>query len=204
MADKNSIYCPKCKCHTNLIYRAGYEKPIDRNKSIYFSVEECNNCEQHFLTIRMNSKYGGLVRKYPNSLPKSINESIPQEIKTDFEEALLCYSVNAYRGAAALARRTVQLICLDKRADKNKKLYQQIDELFKNGVITKDIQEWAHEVRFLGNDAAHPSKDTVSKDDAKDILDLLESLCEFLYVAPAKAAEQKKKRTQGKESDREY
>ncbi|TWP21832.1 DUF4145 domain-containing protein [TM7 phylum sp. oral taxon 352] len=152
----------------------------------------------------MNSKYGGLVRKYPNSLPKSINESIPQEIKTDFEEALLCYSVNAYRGAAALARRTVQLICLDKRADKNKKLYQQIDELFKNGVITKDIQEWAHEVRFLGNDAAHPSKDTVSKDDAKDILDLLESLCEVLYVAPAKAAERKKKRTQGKESDREY
>lgn len=204
MADKNSIYCPKCKCHTNLIYRAGYEKPIDRNKSIYFSVEECNNCEQLFLTIRMNSKYGGLVRKYPNSLPKSINESIPQEIKTDFEEALLCYSVNAYRGAAALARRTVQLICLDKRADKNKKLYQQIDELFKNGVITKDIQEWAHEVRFLGNDAAHPSKDTVSKDDAKDILDLLESLCEVLYVAPAKAAERKKKRTQGKESDREY
>ena len=98
----------------------------------------------------------------------------------------------------------MQLICLDKRADKNKKLYQQIDELFKNGVITKDIQEWAHEVRFLGNDAAHPSKDTVSKDDAKDILDLLESLCEVLYVAPAKAAERKKKRTQGKESDREY
>ena len=25
MADLNSIYCPKCRCHTNLIYRAGYK-----------------------------------------------------------------------------------------------------------------------------------------------------------------------------------
>lgn len=194
MADKNSIYCPKCKCHTNLIYRAGYKKSIDRNTGLCFSVEECNNCEQHFLTIRMNNEYGGIVEKYPNSLPKTVNELIPQEIKTDFEEALLCYSTGAYRGAAALARRTVQLICLDKGADKDKKLYQQIDELFSNGVITKDIQEWAHEVRFLGNDAAHPNKNAVSEDDAKDILDLLDSLCEVLYVAPAKAAERKQKR----------
>lgn len=201
MADINSIYCPNCARYTNLIHRAGYGKNIDSRIRLYFSVEECNNCDQHFLTIRNSDQYGGLIKKYPNSLPKSVNALIPQEIKTDFEEALLCYSISAYRGAAALARRTVELICLDKGADKDKKLYQQIDELFRNGVITKDIQEWAHEVRFLGNDAAHPSKNMVSEDDAKDILDLLDSLCEVLYVAPAKAAERKKKRTKVKGSD---
>jgi hypothetical protein len=159
-----------------------------------YCIEECNYCSQHFLVER-TSVNGPIVTIYPKTLPKSVNELIPQSIKTDFEEALLCYSANAYRGAAALARRTVQLICLDKGADSRKKLNEQIDQLLENGIITKDIQEWAHEVRFLGNDAAHPNKNTVNQDDAKDILDLLESLCEVLYVAPAKAAKRKQKRT---------
>lgn len=197
MADKNSIYCQKCKGYSSLTERAGYNKQFSgiygRTFTYRYSVSECNSCSQHFLVIRDDDN--SIESIYPRTLPGSVNDLIPEDIKADFEEALLCYSVSAYRGAAALARRTVQLICLDKGADKSKKLYQQIDELFSNGVITKDIQEWAHEVRFLGNDAAHPNKDIVSGDDARDILDLLESLCEVLYVAPAKAAERKKKRT---------
>ena len=199
MADMNSVYCPKCRCHTNLIHRAGYRKPLGKDAYLYFSVEECNNCEQHFLTIRVDEQDGPVVKKYPDSLPSPVDELIPQDVKIDFEEALLCFSVGAYRGAAALARRTVQLICVDKGADSKKTLRDQIDQLLADGVITKDIQEWAHEVRFLGNDAAHPNKNTVSQDDAKDILDLLESLCEVLYVAPAKAAERKQKRTSAME-----
>jgi hypothetical protein len=135
-----------------------------------------------------------LLKIYPKTLPQTVDKLVPSPIKEDFEEALLCYSVGSYRGAAALARRTVEVICLDKGASTKKKLNEQIDELFTNGVITKDIQEWAHEVRFLGNDAAHPTKNEVSEEDAKDILELLESLCEVLYITPAKAAERKKKR----------
>ena len=56
MADLNSIYCPKCRCHTNLIYRAGYERSITGGKYLYHAVEECNNCQQHFLTIRLNGQ----------------------------------------------------------------------------------------------------------------------------------------------------
>ncbi len=191
MSDISSVYCPSCRRHTSLSMKENYQS-YTNNKA--YCIEECNYCSQHFLVER-TSVNGPIVTIYPKTLPKSVNELIPQSIKTDFEEALLCYSANAYRGAAALARRTVQLICLDKGADSRKKLNEQIDQLLENGIITKDIQEWAHEVRFLGNDAAHPNKNTVNQDDAKDILDLLESLCEVLYVAPAKAAKRKQKRT---------
>lgn len=194
MSDRNSIYCPNCRRYSSLIERTGFDKEFKSDGRVFtvrYSVSECNSCNQHFLVIRADGK---IIKIYPDTLPRAVNELIPQDIKTDFEEALLCYSVGAYRGAAALARRTVQLICLDKGASKNKNLHQQIDELFSSGVITKDIKEWAHEVRFLGNDAAHPNKNIVSQDDAKDILDLLESLCDVLYVAPAKAAERKQKR----------
>ena len=192
MSDAYSVYCPKCEAHSNLTSRTEYVKHY-KGLSINYSIEECNNCEQHFLVVT-NVSDGQRIAIYPRTLPKKVNVLIPSHIMKDFEEALSCYSIGAYRGAAALARRTVQVICLDKGASKSKKLQEQIDELFTSGVITKDIQEWAHEVRFLGNDAAHPTKNEVSENDAKDILDLLDSLCEVLYITPAKAADRKKKR----------
>lgn len=192
MADSYSVYCPKCNAHSNLTTRANYRKHYNGH-TVNYSIEECNNCEQHFL-VSVSETTGKRMAIYPNVLPQAVDSLVPNPIKDDFEEALLCHSVGAFRGAAALARRTVQVICLDKGAAKSKRLQEQIDELFTNGIITKDIQEWAHEVRFLGNDAAHPTRNEVSEEDAKDILGLLESLCEVLYVTPARAAVRKKKR----------
>ena len=195
MADLNSIYCPKCRRHTNLIYRTGYERFLTVGKYLYYAVEECNNCQQHFLTIRTKNQYGQILKSYPEGLPKTVNSLIADNVRKDFEEALLCQSVGAYRGAAVLARRAVQLICLDKGAKKDEKLYKQIEELFDNNIITQDIKDWADEVRYIGNDAAHPNKEEVNKEDSEDILELLESLCDVLYVAPARAAKRKQKRT---------
>lgn len=195
MADINSIYCPKCRCHTNLICRTGYKRSLTDDKYLYYAVEECNNCQQHFLTIRLKNQYGQILKSYPEDLPKTVNSLISDSVKKDFEEALLCQSVGAYRGAAVLARRAVQLICLDKGAKKGEKLRKQIEELFDNNIITQDIKDWADEVRYIGNDAAHPNKEEVNKEDSEDILELLESLCDVLYVAPARAAKRKQKRT---------
>lgn len=132
---------------------------------------------------------------YPNSLPGTVASEIPDPIKSDFEEALICEAAGSYRGSAALARRTLQVICVDKGASKSKKLHEQIDELFTKNIITQDIKDWAHEVRYVGNDAAHPNATDVTKDDARDILELLESMCDVLYIAPSRAAARKAKRT---------
>lgn len=40
-------------------------------------------------------------------------------------------------------------------------------------------------VRWIGNDAAHPNKDKVEREDAEDILSLAEQFLQVLYVAPA-------------------
>lgn len=194
MADLNSIYCPKCRCHTNLIYRTGYERSLMSGKYLHHSVEECNNCQQHFLTIRSDNRYGQILKSYPEGLPKTVDSLIADNVRKDFEEALLCQSAGAYRGAAVLARRAVQSICLDKGAKKGENLHKQIKELFDKNIITQAIKDWADEVRYIGNDAAHPNKEEVNKEDSEDILELLESLCNVLYVAPARATKRKQKR----------
>jgi hypothetical protein len=98
-----------------------------------------------------------------------------------------------------MARRAIQAACLLKGASEKKPLFEQIDELARDGKITQDLRQWAHEVRYLGNDGAHPAsdpaQDAVTSDDAQDALELAEEFLGALFVTPAIAAERRAKRT---------
>ena len=85
-----------------------------------------------------------------------------------------------------MARRCIQNACLEKGA-KEKDLVKQIKELCQLGIITKDIEEWATVVRWVGNDAAHPGKDPVKIEDAEDCLKLAEQFLHVIFVTPAVA-----------------
>jgi hypothetical protein len=91
-----------------------------------------------------------------------------------------------------MARRCVQQACLTKGCKKGD-LVGQIAELTQAGHITKDIEEWATVVRWIGNDAAHPGGQAVTKEDAEDTLKLAEQFLHILFVTPALA---KARRTQ--------
>ena len=187
MSDQNSILCPSCHLATAVMIRSAYDKP---NTGLRYEIGECNHCDSCVLIIRARINQQ-ISKVYPSPLPRSTDERIPELIKNDFDEALLCLSVGANRGAAVLARRALQAMCKDKGSTK-KDLKDQIDELFTKNIITEDLKEWSHEVRYVGNDAAHPNGVEVDKEDAEEIIDLLDSLCEVLYVAPAKAINRKK------------
>lgn len=194
MADKNSIYCPNCKKYTSLVIRASYSWPKDAN--IKYEIAECNSCDFFVLIKRLR---GVISKIYPSPLPKSLHKKTPEFLREDLEEAYLCFSVGAYRATGVMARRALQLCCIDKGAKPQDNLRNQIDWLLNQQIITKELNEWAHEVRLTGNDAAHPPKDInkdelISKEDAEDILLLLEKFVEVLYIATALAAERRQKR----------
>jgi hypothetical protein len=48
------------------------------------------------------------------------------------------------------------------------------------------MKEWSHEVRELANDAAHPTPGAAgtSQKDAKDVVEFLDYLLQFLYDLP--------------------
>ncbi|MHA1381000.1 MAG: DUF4145 domain-containing protein [Candidatus Helarchaeota archaeon] len=94
----------------------------------------------------------------------------------------------------ALARRALQLTCIDKGANPKSRLVKQIEELFTTQIITIDLKNLAHSVRWVGNDAVHPNAEEVIDSDAEDVLNLTEQLLYVLYVAPALAKKQKDKR----------
>ncbi len=198
MADHKSIYCPSCERHTSISERARYQPT--NGESFLYEIGECNNCSQCLLVVRAIPS-GSIVRTYPTSLPRAVDDSVPAPIKKDLEESLLCVSVGAFRAAATMARRAVQNICLERGApatrevkdgEKTKSLKndlaRQIDWLHEQRIITTELKDWAHEVRVVGNAGAHPGdaedKVEVTEEDAQNVIELAEALCSTLYIKP--------------------
>jgi hypothetical protein len=185
---KASVFCPHCHKHTELsIAPAHYMNDHHQQKSTPAAWRQdygtwwigiCNACQSPCLVLD-NGK-----RVYPHPTPTPTDKNIPPELASDLNESKLCFSVGCYRACAAMARRCVQNTCIAKGA-KEKDLVKQIQELTALGVITKDIEEWATVVRWIGNDAAHPGGDTVEQDDADDSLKLAEQILHIVFVAPA-------------------
>ena len=200
-----SIYCPFCNQHTSLTVATTLRKCVhcreeraipaiwEKTKDEWWWIGICNNCQDAVLV-----GHGGEV-VYPNPQPEPTSEEIPEKIRKDLQEAKLCFSIAACRACAVMARRAMQSTCIDKGADQNKKLHEQLKQLADSHAITSDLHDWATEVRWTGNDAAHPGGDEVTKEDAEEVLELAEQFCEVIYVTSALArkriAARAKKRT---------
>lgn len=191
-----SIYCPYCHRHTALsqavadkIYASSHESNAvwSAPDSSKWLIGICNACKKPVLVQNQGTTI------FPTPLPSPVDSRIPNPMRQDLVEAKQCMSVSAYRGTAVMARRALQNACLDKGA-KNTNLISQINELQQQGIITKDLKEWATAVRWIGNAAAHPNNDQVNHDDAQDILHLAEQFLHVLYVTPALFEAQKLKR----------
>lgn len=185
-----SIFCPNCHQLTSLsLVKNQLDSPCSYAPSIgiLWWIGICNGCKEPCLVLNEAS------RVYPNPLPSNTSTLIPQHLREDLIEAKQCFAVGCYRACAVMARRCVQNTCIDKGAQSSN-LVQQIQELTQLGVITKDIEEWAHVVRWIGNDAAHVNKDPVLKEDAEDCLQLAEQLLHVVYVTPAIAKAQRSAR----------
>lgn len=185
-----SIYCPHCHQRTALSMgrtpSGDNAMTYDRYTHVWW-IGFCNGCGQACL-VRGE---GDTIYPYP--LPAPSDKHIPEDLRGDLDEAKLCFSVQCYRACAVIARRCVQQACLTKGAKKSN-LVEQIVELREPGHITKDIEEWATVVRWIGNDAAHPGGQAVAKEDAEDCLKLAEQFLHVLFVTPALAKSRREQR----------
>lgn len=197
-----SAFCPYCHKEVAfswvIINQHGgelthcFDEHYKTNTGVW-SLAQCPSCQNCILVkadyLTAQSKWG-IMQVSPLPLPSQTDIRIPDEIKKALNEAKLCLSVEAPMASSAMSRRAMQSACLHQGATEEK-LEKQIDELYTKGIITAQIKDWAHSVRLVGNDGAHPKNKEVIKEDAKDALDLAEQLAHILYVMPAIAQKQK-------------
>ncbi|ONN64807.1 hypothetical protein BTM36_22155 [Herbaspirillum sp. VT-16-41] len=65
------------------------------------------------------------------------------------------------------------------------RLEKRIDKLAEEGKITKDLQTWAHKIRFEGNGAIH-ELDEPTKEQTEELELFTELVLTYLFTLPAK------------------
>lgn len=111
---------------------------------------------------------------------------VPEQIASTAAEAHACLSIQAYRGAVALARAVVEATAKDKGIIKGT-LAQKIDKLQEDGHIRPITQQVAHEVRQGGNEIAHGDlgDEPMPAEDAAAIIRLMDEILHEVYQGPA-------------------
>jgi len=190
-----SKFCPHCHKDVTFAwiesndqggYLSNFFADYFQNDKGTWVIGICPNCKNGVLINEIYDENIGeeIINIFPFPLPSPTDERIPANVKKAIDEAKICLSVGAPMASSSMSRRAIQCACMDNGATKEK-LHEQINELFTNGTITEQIKEWAHSVRWVGNDGAHPTNLEVTNEDAKDVLDLAEQLMNILYVMPS-------------------
>lgn len=124
------------------------------------------------------------IRLWPH--PKQpLDLRIPIPVLNSLGEAKDCYKAQAYFACAVMCRRALEGICSVFQARKGV-LADRLKKLLDKQVIDRRIYDWTEALREYGNIGAHLTKTQISKEDAHDLLDFADSICDYVFVLRAK------------------
>ncbi len=136
---------------------------------------------------------------YPQSKSSQIGEEVPEHYSKDFAEAAEVLPISA-KASAALSRRILQDVLREELGIKKANLVKEIEEFIQRSDVPTYLGDAVDAVRNVGNFAAHPLKDTntgevveVEAGEAEWLLEVNESLFDFVFVQPQRLEERKKK-----------
>jgi len=178
------------------VYHAEKKKP-NSIKKLNFDTLECGNCRGYVMCLWSASSSGLLhdcrVLPYPLRITEH-PKYWPEDVGRLWIQAHRSLSDENYDAAAVMARSALQSAVRHQHAV-GTSLKGQIQDLASRGILPPLMQEWSDQVRILGNDAAHPGPGQAAPDprDAKDIVQFLDFLLEYLYTLPHRIIEYRRR-----------
>lgn len=170
------------------------------NHRLHLTAAGCPACGKVIVTVVAIGRPNNIdersdIQLWPDTgnrpVPKEVEAEAP-ELAEDFREAVSVFP-KSKKASAALARRCLQFVLLHKGGVTEKDLARQIDQVLPS--LPSSLAANVDAIRHVGNFAAHPLKSQssgqivdVEDGEAEWLLDVLQELFDFYYVAPAQAA----------------
>ncbi len=147
----------------------------------------CPSCERALIArqyVDGDEELTGASRIWPKP-EVGINREIPRSVRISLEEARRCFKARAYHACAVMCGRVLEGISSEYKT-KDRSLAGGLKELLDRGIIDKRIYEWGEALRKHRNIAAHTSDERINKEDASDLLDFANAICEYVFVLSKK------------------
>lgn len=143
----------------------------------------CQKCNQPALFIREDMGDGfendSYYRLYPRH-NRHLGFALPQIVRDSYEEAVKCEASKTWTACVVMVGRTLEAVCKEFIPD-TRTIYQGLNEMHTQGIISDEILEWSNELRFLRNIGAHASSTKLTYRDSSEAVDFLQSILEILY-----------------------
>lgn len=118
-----------------------------------------------------------MTAMFPKLVAIDMPTNVPEGVAKAFKQAAESRRAGHLDAAAAMYRKAMELGLKVLSPDIAAwKIEKRIDKMAAEGLITKDLQDWAHELRLDGNDVLHEDEAT------SEMIDQMHSLCKFLLT----------------------
>jgi hypothetical protein len=210
--DSFDVFCPACNMlvEAKVIangsggLRSDAVNPIDEVDAEYhgehYSVALCRRCCGPFLVreslFGVPGEFETITKEellFPIATARSL-EGVPEPVRRSIEQADRSFVTGSYDAAALMCRRALEAVCRALSAS-GSNLALKLRDLHEKGHIDQKLLSWAHGVRLVGNEAAHDVEDAVTKEDARDILDLTGAILMYIFSLDRKFREFESRRT---------
>jgi len=183
------VECPYCESKVDGIVK-GEHQSYDPNedpfpfKAVLLQCPVCNNPilgGADLIQVDYDRhEWSDLNRLWPKQ-ESHIDWNIPEIARNSLIEAKLCYKVRAYSASVVMSGRTLEGVCKH-HGTLTKTLAKGLEELKNMGVIDERLYQWGDELRKHRNIGAHATDEKISKEDARDLLDFVNAICEYVFV----------------------
>ena len=190
-------FCPECnilvqmnvigESHEKFLNNYGLPLELGQEYTGYvYYISLCVRCKHPFF---IQQKFYGVAGEFESMTdeitlyPKSTNislDNLPELIKLSYQDAAKSFSASLFEPCVLMCRKTLEVICKLNNAQGNN-LFKKLENLKALGLIDQRILDWSHEIRSIGNDAAHDISLVISKEDARDSLDLTEAILLYIF-----------------------
>lgn len=208
-----TVKCPHCSTTSGLSAISVPRFDLLRRyepKSVGIAYQ-CDACrETVFLRFPVVYDWGNSRVKIPDDYteierPREDYEFkyLPENVSSDFREALTCYSDSCFNAFAAMCRRTIQSASAALGAEGKDKVLKQIADLKDMADIDNDTFEILKAIVVAGHDGAHPHLPALAPERAKILLELMKDVLYQLFIRKKKileAAEKRKEAIQAKKA----
>ena len=190
--------CPRC--HTRaaafqIIATIG----TDEHNPLWDVFASCNVCRRAIVATYRTPVSPDEMPSGSNPVPLEIAPGpsaigapahTPDTVDHFFRQGRSSLQAGNYDAAGVMYRKALE-IALKLAFPKHKdglSLAKRIDTAKTEGGLTKDLAEWAHTIRGLGNEAAHED-DPFSQDDAETIDQFTELMLTYVFTLPGRLAQ---------------
>lgn len=152
----------------------------------YYYVCLCGRCSQPFLIRQSVFGVPGQFETvtdeiilFPTEKKLPLNGA-PDSIKSAYDQAARSFTASLFEPCILMCRKCLEATCKNFGAE-GPNLNSKLQNLFDAGQIDSRLLDWAHEIRLIGNEAAHNSDTKITKRDARDVLDFTEAILIYMF-----------------------